>query len=162
MHFHDYDTQGFYDELIGDNGQPREGAASLIQHVNAMSTKDIKRRQKSAELALHQQGITFGVFGNKKGTEKIFPYDILPRIVNAKEWEVLEKGLKQRIHALNLFIDDIYNDQKILKDKIVPRDLVLSSECYLKQCQNLSPPKKIWIHVTGTDLVRDRGGDFYV
>lgn len=162
MNFHNYDTQGFYDELIGDDGQPQTGAASLVNQVNTMSAKDIKRRQKAAEMALYQQGITFGVFGDKKGTEKIFPYDILPRIVNAKEWEVLEKGLKQRIHALNLFLDDIYNDQKILKDKIVPRDLVLSSECYLKQCENISPAKNIWIHVTGTDLVRDRDGEFYV
>ena len=162
MNFEGYDTQGFYDELIAPDGTPREQAIPLIKHVNALSSKDLRRRQKAAERALHQQGITFSVYGDKKGTEKIFPFDILPRIVTAKEWEVLEKGLKQRIKALNLFIDDIYHGQKILKEKVVPKDLVLSSDCYLKQCKGLSPPKNIWIHVTGTDLVRDRDGGFYV
>lgn len=90
------------------------------------------------------------------------PFDILPRIITAAEWAVLERGMKQRIEALNLFIHDIYHDQKILKDKVIPKDLVLSSECYLKQCRGLTPPKGIWIHVTGTDLVRDGDGVFYV
>ncbi|WP_020591329.1 circularly permuted type 2 ATP-grasp protein [Kiloniella laminariae] len=162
MNFEGYDTQGFYDELIGEDGQPRKEALPLIERINALPCKDLRRRQKAAEHALHQQGITFSVYGDKKGTEKIMPFDILPRIVTAKEWDVLEKGLKQRIRALNLFIDDIYNGQQILKDKVIPRDLVLSSECYLEQCRGLSPPKKIWIHVTGTDLVRAGDGEFYV
>ncbi len=162
MNFNEYDTQGFYDELIGPDGAPRPDAVPLVEQINALPTKDLRRRQKAAELALHQQGITFSVYGDKKGTEKIFPFDIIPRIVPAAEWEAVEKGLKQRIKALNLFIDDIYHDQKILKDKVVPKSLVLSSECYLKQCIGLSPPKGIWIHITGTDLVRDSDGEFYV
>lgn len=162
MNFDDYDTQGFYDELIDSDGQPRKEALPLIEHVNDLSPKELSRRQKAAERALHQQGITFSVYGDKKGTEKIFPFDILPRIVTAEDWEVMERGLKQRIRALNLFIDDVYNDQKILNDGVVPKDLVLSSECYLQQCKGLSPPKKIWIHITGTDLVRDDSGTFYV
>jgi uncharacterized circularly permuted ATP-grasp superfamily protein len=162
MNFRGYDTQGFYDELVGPDGSPREIALPLIEQINALPPKDLGRRQKAAERALYQQGITFSVYGDKKGTEKIFPFDILPRIVPADEWARLEKGLKQRIEALNLFIDDVYNDQKILKDKIVPRSLVLSSACYLKQCKGVSPAKKIWIHITGTDLVRDRDGSFYV
>ena len=162
MNFQGYDTGGFYDELMEEGGAPRKLALPLIEHVNALSCKDLRSRQRAAEHALHQQGITFSVYGDKKGTEKIFPFDILPRIVAAEEWEVLERGLKQRIHALNLFIDDIYNDQKILKDKVVPKSLVMSSECYLKQCKGVSPPKKIWIHITGTDLVRDANGTFYV
>lgn len=162
MNFDDYDTQGFYDELFLPDGSPREEAVPLVERIKALSVKDLRRRQKSAENALHQQGITFSVYGSKSGTEKIFPFDILPRIVTAKEWEVLERGMKQRIKALNLFIDDIYNDKQILKDKIIPEDLVLSSECYLKQCEGLSPPKGIWIHVTGTDLVRGGDGVFYV
>lgn len=162
MNFDDYNTHGFYDELITSDGTPRKEALPLIEHVNALSSKDLRRRQKAAERALHQQGVTFSVYGNKKGTEKVFPFDILPRVVTASEWKVLERGMKQRIKALNLFIDDIYNKQTILKDNIVPRDLVLSSDCYLKQCEGLSPPKKIWIHVTGTDLVRDGDGVFYV
>ncbi len=162
MNFKEYNTDGFYDELIEEDGSPRKDVLPLIEHVNAISAKDLRRCQKAAEHALYQQGITFSVYGNKKGTEKIMPFDILPRIVSAKEWEVLEKGMKQRINALNLFIDDIYNEQKIFKDKIIPKELVLSSECYLKQCIGLSPPKGIWIHITGTDLVRDGNGEFYV
>ncbi len=162
MDFENYTTDGFYDELIESDGIARPEVKPLVKRINAMPTHDLKRRQKVAERALYQQGITFNVYGDKKGSEKIFPFDILPRIVTAKEWEVLERGMKQRIKALNLFINDIYNNQNILNDGIIPKDLVLSSECYLEQCKGLSPPKGIWIHITGTDLVRDGNGDFYV
>jgi len=162
LNFDNYNSGNFYDELIGTDGQPRHEMMPLFDHLNELTAKDLRRRQKAAEYALFQQGITFSVYGNKKGTEKIFPFDILPRIIKAKEWSVLELGMKQRIRALNLFIDDIYNEQKILKDKIIPRELILSSECYLKQCQGISPKNKIWIHITGTDLVRDQEGTFYV
>jgi len=162
MNFDGYDSQGFYDELMQADGSPRDIALPLIEQINALSPKDLRRRQKAAEHALHQQGITFSVYGDKKGTEKIFPFDILPRIIPSNEWDVLERGLKQRIEALNLFLNDIYNDQKILKDGVIPKELVLSSECYLKQCVGLCPPKNIWIHITGTDLVRDADGTFYV
>jgi uncharacterized circularly permuted ATP-grasp superfamily protein len=162
MNFNNYNPDGFYDELIAPDGSARSEATPLIEHVNALSPKELRRRQKAAEHALYQQGITFNVYGDKKGTEKIFPFDIIPRIVTATEWEKLERGMKQRIKALNLFIDDIYHDQKILKDKIIPRELVLSSDCYLPQCQGLTPPQNVWIHVTGTDLVRDGSGEFCV
>lgn len=134
----------------------------LVEQIRALGSKELMRIQKASELALYQQGITFSVYGDKKGTEKIMPFDIIPRIVPGDEWKVLEKGLKQRIHALNLFIDDIYNEQKILKDKVIPKELILSSACYLKQCQGLKPPKGIWIHITGTDLVRHSDGKYYV
>lgn len=162
MNFLEYETDGFYDELMQADGSPRNEVLPLIDHVNSLSATDLRRRQKYAERALYQQGITFSVYGDKKGTEKIFPFDILPRIVTAEEWEPLERGMKQRIKALNMFINDIYNEQHILKDKIIPKELVLSSECYLKQCEGLTPPNGIWIHVTGTDLVRDGDGQFYV
>ncbi len=107
-------------------------------------------------------GITFTVYGEKEGREKIFPFDIIPRLVDNQEWSVLERGLKQRISALNLFIDDIYNDQQILKDQIIPEDLILNAASFRKQCIGLKPPKGIWRHITGTDLIRDRDGRFYV
>lgn len=162
MNFEEYDTGGFYDELIAPDGTARPDSLPLIEHVNALSSKALGRRQKAAEHSLYQQGITFNVYGDIKGNEKIMPFDILPRVITASEWERLERGLKQRIEALNLFIHDIYNEKKVLKDKIIPADLVLSSECYLKPCEGLSPPKGIWIHITGTDLIRDRDGQFYV
>lgn len=162
MNFKNYQTQGFYDELMGPDGVPRSIAAPLIEQVNALSTNELRKCQKAAELALYQQGITFSVYGRKAGAEKIFPFDILPRILPREEWLIIEAGLKQRIEALNLFINDVYNEQKILRDKVIPKSLVLSSQCYLKECQNITPPKKIWIHITGTDLVRHEDGNFYV
>ncbi|MBY0406628.1 MAG: circularly permuted type 2 ATP-grasp protein, partial [Rickettsiales bacterium] len=162
MSFDTYDTKGFFDELVKPDGKPRALAMPLVEQVNALGLKEIRRMQKASELALYQQGVTFSVYGDKKGTEKIMPFDIIPRLVPGDEWAVLEKGLKQRIHALNLFVHDIYNDQKILKDNVVPKEMILSSACYLKQCQGLQPPKRIWIHITGTDLVRHTDGKYYV
>jgi uncharacterized circularly permuted ATP-grasp superfamily protein len=102
------------------------------------------------------------VYGDRQGHEKIIPFDILPRIITAQTWAVLERGLKQRILALNAFIHDIYHDQTILRDGVIPRDLVLSSACYLPACQGLTPPQNIWAHIAGIDLVRDEHGTFYV
>ncbi len=111
---------------------------------------------------MYRMGVTFAVYGTDEGTEKIMPFDVIPRIINATEWDRIELGLKQRIHALNLFIDDIYHEQKILRDRVVPRDLVLSATSYRTQCMGLNVPRGIWCHITGTDLVRDRDGRFYV
>jgi uncharacterized circularly permuted ATP-grasp superfamily protein len=162
MHFSHYHTDGFYDELFLSDGQPRLEAAPLIAQINALSSKDLRRRQRAAELAMFQQGITFSVYGDRQGHEKIIPFDILPRIITAQAWAVLERGLKQRIMALNAFIHDIYHDQKVLRDGVIPRDLVLSSACYLPACQGLTPPQNIWAHIAGIDLVRDEHGTFYV
>ena len=96
------------------------------------------------------------------GTERIFPFDIIPRILEQHEWEHIESGLKQRIGALNKFIDDIYHGQKIIKDKIIPEEIILSSRSFREQCLNINPPKGIWCHITGTDIVRDKDGEFYV
>ena len=106
--------------------------------------------------------MTFSVYGSGEGTEKILPFDTIPRIIDIREWTVLEAGLKQRITALNLFIDDIYNDQKILNDGIIPRDLIESCPGYLKPMQGYNPPLGIWCHITGTDLVRSDDGKYYV
>jgi uncharacterized circularly permuted ATP-grasp superfamily protein len=162
MRFDGYDTEGFYDELFDPRGNPHAGADLLIQRINGLPAAELQRRQKAAERALLNLGITFNVYGNEAQSEKIFPFDIVPRIVQSNEWEVLERGLKQRIRALNFFIDDIYNEQKILKDKVVPADLVLSAEGFRKPCVGLKPPGGIWCHITGTDLVRDGTGEFYV
>jgi uncharacterized circularly permuted ATP-grasp superfamily protein len=107
-------------------------------------------------------GITFNVYGDEQGTEKIFPFDIVPRIIAAEEWDRLERGLKQRIEALNLFIDDVYHDQKILRDGVLPREILEGAVSYRPICRGLNPPHGIWCHITGTDLVRDRDGRIYV
>ena len=162
INFEMYYTGRYYDELFLENNTPRPHTVSLVKHINALSKNDLKRRQQAAELALFQQGITFSVYNDKEGAEKIFPFDIIPRIIAANEWEWLEKGLKQRLEALNLFIGDVYHQQKILKDKVIPPELVLSSSFYLKQCIGLYPTKGIWTHIAGIDLVRDQAGMFYV
>jgi len=162
MNFTGYDNEGFYDELFDAKGQPRRGADLLVQRINALPDSELQRRQQAAEKALLNLGITFNVYSDDDQTEKIFPFDIVPRIIQSQEWQHLEVGLKQRIRALNLFIDDVYHDQKILKDGVVPADLVLSAEGFRKPCIGLNPPCGVWCHVTGTDLVRGGDGEYYV
>lgn len=162
MDFSGYTTGGFYDELFEADGQPRASAQPLIDRIESLPKGEVMRRQKAAEAALKELGITFTVYGERKGTERIFPFDIVPRIVESSDWQRIEAGLQQRIQALNLFIDDIYHDQKILADGIIPKDLILSGKSYRPECQGLNPPKGIWCHITGTDLVRDGSGDFFV
>ena len=160
--FDEYNTDGFFDEMFLTDGSPRPAVQMLAERIESFPEGELNRRQIAAEHALLRMGITFNVYADEQGVEKIFPFDLIPRIIDANEWEWIERGLKQRIHALNLFIDDVYHDQKILKDGIVPSDVVLSSERYLQQCIGLDPPRGIWCHITGTDLVRDGDGQIYV
>ena len=162
MQFSAYDTHGFYDEMFEDSGHPRPHGRLLLETVESLSDGQLLRYKHAAERLLLQMGITFNVYGDSAGKERIFPFDLIPRIIPADEWEHLERGLKQRVHALNLFIDDIYHDQKILKDGVIPGDVVLSAASYRKQCHGLNPPRRVWCHITGTDLVRDRDGCYYV
>jgi len=157
-----YDPENFYDELIDANGNPRPGAQLLVDKIESLPDGDLALRQKAAEALLLKMGITFNVYGREEGTEKIWPFDLIPRIVSADDWQQIENGLKQRIFALNEFIQDIYNDRKILKDKVIPEDLVFTSRTYRKACEGFTPPRRIWCHVTGTDLVRDHDGRFFV
>jgi uncharacterized circularly permuted ATP-grasp superfamily protein len=160
--FAGYDAGDFYDEMFAANGQPRAGAQLLQQRIDSLSHGELLQRQQAAERALLHRGITFNVYGDNSGTERIFPFDIVPRIIEAAEWERLERGLKQRVYALNLFIDDIYHEQKILKEKIIPAEIVYSARSFRQACVELKPPRGVWCHITGTDLVRDRDGQMYV
>lgn len=160
--FDGYDTGDFYDEMFSACAQPRPGAHILQQRIDSLSEGELLQRQQAAERALLHRGITFNVYGDNAGTERIFPFDIVPRIIEAAEWEWLERGLKQRVYALNLFIDDIYHEQKVLKDKIFPEEIVYSARSFRQPCVGLNPPRGVWCHITGTDLVRDRNGQMYV
>ncbi|MGD8252509.1 MAG: circularly permuted type 2 ATP-grasp protein, partial [Desulfobacterales bacterium] len=162
LKFSSYDPESFFDELIDPEGNPRPGAKLLVDKIESLPEGDLNFRQKAAEAMLMRMGITFTVYGREDGTEKIFPFDIIPRIVDNRDWARIENGLKQRIFALNAFIQDIYNEKKILKDKVVPEALIYSSKTYRKACEGFTPPRGIWCHVTGTDLVRDGDGRFYV
>jgi uncharacterized circularly permuted ATP-grasp superfamily protein len=157
-----YDPGDFYDELFLAPGQPRPDAVALIDRINSLPLDELQRRQQVAQTALFKVGVTFNVYSDNQGTERIFPFDIIPRIVSAAEWAILEKGLKQRIHALNLFLADIYGEQKIIRDSVIPRELIESATGFHKVCMGLEPPAGIWCHITGTDLVRDRDGQWYV
>ncbi|MBD2464109.1 circularly permuted type 2 ATP-grasp protein [Oscillatoria sp. FACHB-1407] len=162
MLLQNYDPGDFYDELFAAKGQPRPEATLLVERINSLSMDALQYRQQSARTALFRWGATFNVYSNNEGTERILPFDIIPRIVSASDWAWLERGLKQRIHALNLFLSDIYDEQKILKDKVIPEELIYSASGFLKPCMGLKPPQNIWCHITGTDLVRDRDGQWYV
>ena len=162
MDFAGYQTDGFYDELMDADGKPRPAAVPLATRINKLPAGDLLRRQAAAETMLMQMGATFTVYGNKEGTEKILPFDLVPRIIDAPSWNHIERGLRQRIRALNLFIDDVYHDQKILRDGLVPAHLVHTATTFRRQCAGFNPPLGVWIHVTGTDLVRNGDGEFYV
>jgi len=162
MDFTNYQLDNFYDELFESRGKTRPGSKLLIERLESLSGESILAKQKAAETMLLQMGITFAVYGNEEGAEKIFPFDIIPRIIDGAEWDRIEAGLKQRIFALNAFIDDIYNGRRIVKDRVIPEDVILSSKTYRKECEGFSPPHNIWCHVTGTDLVRDSDGTYYV
>src|SRR6266566_4351575 len=162
MRFDNYEIGEFFDEMFASAARPRATARRLLDTLEALPEDEILNCQRAAERSLLQMGITFNVYGEQAGAEKIFPFDILPRIISATEWSRIEKGLKQRIHALNLFIDDIYHDQKVLRDGVVPREIVYSAQAYREQCIGWNPPRGIWCHITGTDLVRHRDGQIYV
>jgi len=148
--------------MIESPGEPRPGSRILVERIAKLEDGNILARQKAAEAFMYNMGITFTVYGSDEGAEKIFPFDIVPRIVESKDWAYIERGLKQRIQALNLFLDDIYHDQKILKDKIIPEEMILGAPSFRSQCVGIDVRRGIWCHITGTDLVRDSDGQHYV
>jgi len=157
-----YKPEALYDELMTADRQIRPGYETLAQFLDNKTPAYLENKQQFIEKTMMSLGITFNVYSENEGTERIFPVDILPRLIAKSEWDLLEKGLIQRITALNCFLQDIYSKQRILQDKIIPSDVIFSSKGYLKPCENLSPPKDIWCHITGTDLIRDKDGTYYV
>jgi uncharacterized circularly permuted ATP-grasp superfamily protein len=162
LSFADYDPEGFYDEHFAGPHAPRAEALELIHRIECLEPGELLRRQATAERLLYRLGITFNVYGADQGTERIFPFDLVPRIVAAAEWTHIEAGLRQRIRALNRFIHDIYHEQQILHDGVIPRELVQDAKSYRPACHGLEPPRGVWCHVTGTDLIRHRDGQVYV
>jgi uncharacterized circularly permuted ATP-grasp superfamily protein len=162
MKFADYGTDECFDEMFDEHSQPRAAAQPLVHFMETLPAGELLRRQQSAERALLHMGITFNVYGDSAGTERIFPFDLVPRIVAASEWDYIERGLKQRIHALNLFLDDIYHQQKIVRDGVIPLEIIRSARCFRAPCVGMSPPRGVWCHITGTDLVRNGDGQIYV
>lgn len=153
----------FFDEMFEEDGSPRPHYARIYQEFTAMRQGLFLQRQKQADAIFFLQGITFTVYSDGRGTERLFPFDLVPRIIPAREWETIDRGLSQRVIALNLFLQDIYGPQKILKDKVVPRQLVYSCRHFRREMIGLRVPKQIHTHVSGIDLVRDsKTGAFMV
>ena len=155
-------TGDFYDELVTDTGNPRVAAREAIKMLQGLSGKAMSARRGAAELAIREMGISFTIYSEGKNIDRAWPFDIIPRIISAREWQKVSLGLAQRSRALNRFIDDIYNKQKILADGLLPADIVLNSSNYKAPCANVSPRFGAWAHICGTDLVRDKDGKFYV
>ena len=159
-----YQAIGIWDELVNERGRPRTGATELCRMLSSMSDDELLARKTAAEVAIRTMGITFTVYtGEGSGSiDREWPFDIIPRILLKTEWDVIEKGLKQRVGALNRFIDDVYHDQRILNDGVVPRELIEKSKDFRPECLGVSPVHGVWSHVCGTDLVRDADGAVYV
>ncbi len=157
-----YETNGFYDEMLAASGRPRPAYRRLYEQLNRLGPKELARRQDLAMEMFRNHGITFAVYPDAQGTEKVFPFDIIPRVISAQTWQRLEAGLKQRLAALNLFLEDVYGRKLILKQRAVPPEIVLTSPQYLREIEGLPVPHGIHCHIAGIDLVRDHKGDFFV
>jgi uncharacterized circularly permuted ATP-grasp superfamily protein len=159
-----YDTNGFWDELITHGGRARRGAGNLCRALGALSNEELAARRQAAELAIRSMGITFTVYtGEGSGSiDREWPFDIIPRLIVKQEWDKVAAGLAQRVKALNRFIDDVYHDQRIFDDDVLPREYIEKSKEYREECRGISPPHGVWSHVCGSDLVRDADGKVYV
>ncbi|WP_405266243.1 circularly permuted type 2 ATP-grasp protein [Cellulophaga sp. Ld12] len=162
LDFSAYETKGFYDEMFDENKNVRPNYKLFLERLQKMSPKKLSTLQHATDRAQLSLGMTFNVYNDDQGVERILHLDIIPRIIDNKEWTHLERGLQQRIEALNLFIQDIYNDQKVLKDKIIPKEMIFSSISYLKELEGFKPPRDIWCHITGSDLIKGGDGQYYV
>jgi uncharacterized circularly permuted ATP-grasp superfamily protein len=157
-----YDPAGNYDDMIGGDGRPRPAASGLAARLAALSSQELDERQKAAEQAIVSMGITFTVYSEGQNIDRAWPFDIVPRTLARTEWSRIETGLKQRLRALNHFIDDIYHDQRIVRDGRFPREVFESSKNFLPACVGANPAHGVWANICGTDLVRDKDGTMYV
>jgi len=157
-----YKAGGFYDELITDKGSPRTAARQALRLLQSLPEEDMDSRRQSADLAIREMGISFTVYTEGGNIDRAWPFDIIPRIITGREWAQVSRGLQQRSRALNCFIDDVYNQQRILADGIVPADIVLDSPNFKAPCVGMSPRYGAWAHICGSDLVRDQRGRFFV
>jgi uncharacterized circularly permuted ATP-grasp superfamily protein len=151
-----------YDELFEAAGRPRPHYAPLISILESFTREDIERRERLQRLSLMNQGITFTVYGEEEGLERIFPFDFVPRIIPAAEWKTIQDGLVQRITTLNLFLQDVYHEQRCLRDRVIPPELVLSRKEYKRELLGVMPPRRVFTHVVGTDLIRREDGAYVV
>jgi len=157
-----YQADVFFDELIDHSGCPRFSAQRLIECLDALPPDELEKRRLTAESTVQAMGISFTVYTEEGNIDRTWPFDIIPRTIDAKDWAVAEAGLKQRLTALNRFIDDLYHDQHCIKDGIIPEYIIMKSKNFRPECVGISPAYGVWAHICGTDLVRDETGQFYV
>ena len=162
-HFNKYNSiKGVWDEMYSENSDIRAHYQNVINYLSGESPEDLNKKEELAQRLFMSQGITFTVYNSGEGIEKIFPFDIIPRIITGDEWAFVEKGIKQRLTALNLFLKDVYHNQFIIKDGIVPIDIIYSCPHFLREMYQLDVPYNIYVHIAGIDLIRDEHGDFFV
>jgi uncharacterized circularly permuted ATP-grasp superfamily protein len=157
-----YELGSFFDEMFAVATDVRPHYRRLAERLSRLAQSEFDQRRAAVDLAFLRRGVTFTVYNDSEGTERIFPFDLIPRVIPSREWARLEAGLIQRITALNLFLDDIYHDQKVLKDKIVPAALILGAKHFRREFMNFSVPRGIYVHICGTDLIRDAAGNYLV
>jgi uncharacterized circularly permuted ATP-grasp superfamily protein len=157
-----YASEDFFDEMVTPDSKVRAHYQPFVDRFGMVDMPEFEAKRRAVDLAFLRQGITFNVYGDSQGTERIFPFDLIPRIIPAHEWEHLERGLEQRITALNLFLHDVYHGQRIMKDGVVPPFYVLSAKHFRREFVNFEVPKDIYVHICGTDLIRDKDGTYMV
>lgn len=162
MFFANYSTDSFYDEMFDTNGVVRPHYKAVLERMQELTKEKYEQKGQAVDLSFLRQGITFTVYGDEEGTEKIFPFDLMPRIIPKSEWEHLERGLTQRILALNMFLKDVYNEQRIIKEGIIPAGYILSGKHFRREFMGVKVPKDIYIQICGTDLIRDDQGNYLV
>lgn len=160
--FQQYRPETFFDEMMQADGSIRPHYERFVKHFSTVRPEEFDAKRTAVDLAFLRQGVTFNVYGDSQGTERIFPFDLVPRIIPAREWEHLEAGLVQRITALNLFLHDIYHEQNILRDGTIPAHYVMSAKHFRREFMNVKVPQDIYIHVCGTDIIRDDRGQYLV
>lgn len=157
-----YDTRHIFDELMSSPGNARKPARKLVSYLRSLDMQEFASHQIAADSTIKEMGVSFTVYTEEGNIDRAWPFDIIPRIIDKKQWDIIEKGLEQRLTAINMFIDDIYHDKKIIKDGIVPEYILTQSSNYRKECEGISPIHNTWAHICGSDLVRNNDGKFYV
>ncbi|WP_018934677.1 circularly permuted type 2 ATP-grasp protein [Thioalkalivibrio sp. ALJ24] len=157
-----YDPAPFFDELMEGPGQPRPAARAVTEYLATLDDTEVQERKQAADSAILEMGISFTVYSEGENIDRAWPFDIIPRVISRREWEPVAAGLKQRMTALNLLIDDIYNEQRIFRDGVIPRYVLEQSRNFREQCVGIHPPHGVWAHICGSDLVRAGDGQFHV
>ena len=160
MLLNNYQTEDFFDEMFASDGVVRPHYQRVADRLHLLDESEHRRKQTAVDLAFMRGGVTFTVYNDDQGTERIFPFDLMPRVIPDTEWQRIEKGLIQRITALNLFLHDIYHEQKILKDRVIPPHYILGAKHFRREFMGFNVPKDIYVHICGTDLIRDRDGNY--